>query len=106
MDADFDLSRMDDIPDVLPAADRGAPSPTPAPRESTLVAGPSRADLRRRRALAMAVSLAWLAGHIVLGQQIDQQRYEVVVRVGSGERACEHPCIWQVIARADRDDLH
>lgn len=66
MDADFDLSRMDDIPDALPAADRGAPSPTPAPRESTLVAGPSRADLRRRRALAMAVSLAWLAGHIVL----------------------------------------
>lgn len=66
MDADFDLSRLEDIPDVLPAPERGAPSPALAPRTSATTAGPSRAELRSRRWIAIAVSFLWLAGHLVV----------------------------------------
>ncbi len=67
MEADFDLSRLDEIPDVVTAADRGAPStPSLAPRVPATAAGPSRAELRSRRAIAIFVSLLWLAGHLVV----------------------------------------
>lgn len=64
MSADFDLSKLDDIPDVVPAAGRDAAPPPVAPRASSRIAGPSRAELRGRRWIVLGVALAWLAGHL------------------------------------------
>lgn len=67
MDADFDLSRLDDIPDVIPAdADRAPQAPASAPRTKAIEGGPSRAELRSRRWIAIAASFAWLTGHLAL----------------------------------------
>jgi hypothetical protein len=62
MEADFDLSRLDEIPDVLPP-ELAAPVPVPPVGLPTSpgVAGPARGSLRTQRAVAFVVSLGWLA---------------------------------------------
>lgn len=62
MDADFDLSRLNEIPDVLPPAVREATEKVPplGPRASATSSGPARGSVRAQRAAALAVSAGWL----------------------------------------------
>lgn len=73
MDADFDLSRLDEIPDVIPARD--AAERPPPPRVATGAAGPARGVVRRQRALALLGGLAWFVAQIAtLGLRTDIPR--------------------------------
>src|SRR5262245_33753795 len=71
---DFNLSRLNDIPDVIPAGDAAAKVPPPPPlTEAT--ESPVRAVTRRRRALAVLGAVAWLAAQAVaLGLRTDLER--------------------------------
>jgi len=80
MDGDRNPTSFDDIPDPLAGAgvdlsrawDGGSPPAAP------VVAGPTRAEVRRRRLLAAAVGLGWLALHVaVLGVRADLDRLGV-----------------------------
>jgi hypothetical protein len=73
VDADFDLSRLDEIPDVIPAHD-AAQRPIP-PRITSGAAGPTRAVVRRQRALALLGGLAWFVAQVAtLGLRTDIAR--------------------------------
>jgi hypothetical protein len=74
MDADFDLERLGDIPDVITPAERDASASPPrmAPRAT---AGPARASVQRQRAVALAVSLLWLTWQVfTLGLRTDMAK--------------------------------
>lgn len=74
MDAEFDLSRLDEIPDVVPARELARPA-APPPRVVAGEAGPARAVVRRRRALALLGGLAWFAAQVgALGLRTDLPR--------------------------------
>lgn len=78
MEADFDLRKLDEIPDVLAPSDRTEALVPPGPRASTRAAGPARAEVLRRRALALAVALVWLALQVlILGLRQDLARLGV-----------------------------
>lgn len=73
MDADFDPSKLDDIPDVLPPAGRIEVLVPMVARASAI--GPARGEVARRRALALLVGLAWLGLQVVvLGLRRDLPR--------------------------------
>lgn len=82
-DADFDLRRFDDIPDVLAPAEREADAaPRMAPRATTSAAGPSRARVRRQRAAAFVASLAWLVWQVItLGPRTDTAKLGIAYPV-------------------------
>lgn len=77
MNADFDLRQLDDIPDVIPPEERQASAGPPhlAPRAATTAAGPSRASVRRQRAVALVASLGWLVWQVAaLGLRTDMAK--------------------------------
>jgi len=60
-----DLSFLNEIPDPATGAASPAPAGAPAPPRPP-VASPTRSVNQRRRAAALAVSLGWLATHLVV----------------------------------------
>lgn len=70
VDADLDLNRLDEIPDVW--AQPPAQEIPPPPRFALEEAGPVRGVVRRRRAFALLGGFAWLAAQVgVLGLRTD-----------------------------------
>ncbi|MEZ4299035.1 MAG: NrsF family protein [Polyangiaceae bacterium] len=70
MDADFDLSRLDEIPDFVAAP--APPRAAPAPRPAAGLAGPARDALRKQRALAVTAAVVWLVAQVAtLGLRTD-----------------------------------
>ena len=73
VDAEFDLSRLDEIPDVIP--ERAAPAERPPHRPVVGAPGPARAVVRRRRAFALLGGLAWFVAQAgALGLRTDIAR--------------------------------
>jgi hypothetical protein len=74
VEGEFDLSRLNEIPDVIPA--RGAvPEAAPPLRITASTAGPARGVLRRQRALALLGALAWFVAQVAtLGLRTDITR--------------------------------
>jgi hypothetical protein len=70
---DFDPAELGDIPDVEEAA--AVASPPPAAPRPALEVGPTRAVVRRGRAVALAGALGWLAAQLLaLGVRADLGR--------------------------------
>lgn len=70
MAAEFDLSQLDEIPDVIAPGTQTAPPPL-----RPLGASPARSATRQRRALAVAAGVVWLAAQVVvLGLRTDTAR--------------------------------
>ncbi len=76
---DFDFARLAEIPDPLaPARDRAAPPTATAPKEGS----PTRADVKRRRLVAIGFGVTWMLG-LLLVMGVASERFHAPAAIVS-----------------------